>query len=187
VRELERAPLVVAQALEGFPDRDRLLRLRRMAGIGRGLSGLLAARRAAPQPIEGPRPRDRADPGLGRPPARIESPGLPPDLQEDLLHHVFRFRAVAQDAEGETGDEARAAVVHLAQGHVIAGAEPAQERFDRGSRHRQIEGPGERRHISPRSGTVPLLSSSKYEPWMGLDGPSAEAGRDVSARMATLP
>src|SRR5262249_43959525 len=34
---------------------------------------------------------------------------------------------------------------------------------------------------------VPPLSSSKYEPWRGLDGPSAEAGRDVSARMATLP
>jgi len=78
-------------------------------------------------PVDRPASRHGHRPGPRTAPIRREVGGAAPDLQEDLLKHLFALGTIHQDLDDEGQEPARPAVVELREGVVIPGSRPANE------------------------------------------------------------
>ena len=85
---------------------------------------------ALAQPVDGAAARHRGDPGGRRAAFRPVVACAPPDFDERVLHHLFRFLSGSQDAHRDRHRPPGESVVRRAQRTAIAARNPRDDLFD---------------------------------------------------------
>ena len=137
VRELDRLSLDVRQTVEGgahhlteqgnfFP--ATRVRVADIAGFREEM--ILAdpgSMLPAAQKIDGAVPGDTNQPGSDRASRGVVVYGVPPALEEGVLEHLLRERAIPHDSEGQGEEDPRVSVVEVSERPLVMADHPREE------------------------------------------------------------